>query len=95
MKILTGILCGGLILVSASAFAEDNTTTSSQTTSQPTKTSMNKNWTCTTNASSSDKQADQAADKKMSEQKGSAAKSFAFAEKHCRDCTQITCNANK
>lgn len=86
MKRLTAMLFGSLILSSAIAFA-DNTTN--------TKTSMSSNWICTTNASSSDKKSDQDADKKMSEKAGSAAKSFAFATKHCRDCTQITCNVKK
>lgn len=56
---------------------------------------MGSNWVCTTNASSSEKRADQDADKIMSEKAASAAKSFAFAQKHCRDCTQITCNVKK
>jgi hypothetical protein len=56
---------------------------------------MKSDWVCTTNASSSDVAKDQEADKKMSETAGAAAKSFAFSAKHCRDCTQITCNVKK
>ncbi|KTD71052.1 MULTISPECIES: hypothetical protein [Legionella] len=71
------------------------TGTSSSSTAKSPKTTMGTNWVCTTNASSSEKRADQDADKKMSDHTGSASKSFAFAQKHCRDCTQITCNVKK
>ncbi|HHF7366739.1 TPA: hypothetical protein ACPSKY_001858 [Legionella bozemanae] len=103
MKILLGALFSTLVLFSVTSFAHDETTgtngstsTSANTSSNATpKTSMSSNWVCTTNASSSDKKADQDADKKMSEHAGSATKSFAFAAKHCRDCTQITCDVKK
>ena len=49
-------------------------------------------WICTTNASSSD--ADKEVNKRMAETK-SAATAFAFAKKHCRDCTEITCKVQK
>ena len=52
---------------------------------------LQKNWACTTNASSSEVAADKTADDKMAKTKGSASKSFSYAEKHCRDCTKITC----
>ncbi|WP_454785043.1 hypothetical protein [Legionella sp. WA2024007413] len=54
-------------------------------------TDMNSKWNCTTNASSSDVAADKAADDRMANKQGSAADSFAFAAKNCRDCTKITC----
>lgn len=54
-------------------------------------TDMSTNWICTTNASSSDVADDKTADDKMAKTAGSAADSFDFATKHCRDCTKITC----
>lgn len=54
-------------------------------------TDMSAKWLCTTNASSSDVAADKAADDQMAKEQGSAAKSFEFAAKNCRDCTKITC----
>lgn len=54
-------------------------------------TNLTGHWHCTTNASSSDVEADKLADKEMSEMKKSAADAYAFAAKHCRDCTKITC----
>jgi hypothetical protein len=56
-----------------------------------TATDVNAKWVCTTNASSSDVAEDKAADDKMANTAGAAAESFAFATKHCRDCTKITC----
>jgi hypothetical protein len=53
------------------------------------------NWTCTTNASSSDVKADKAADDKMAKNQRSGAAAFAFAAAHCRDCTKITCEKQK
>ncbi|WP_454784345.1 hypothetical protein [Legionella sp. WA2024007413] len=91
MKILSGLLFSTLVCFSVASFANDEATSSNS----KTKTSMSSNWVCTTNASSSDKKADQDADKRMSEHAGSAAKSFSFAQKHCRDCTQITCDIKK
>jgi hypothetical protein len=80
MKDLLGVLFICSVLISSTAFAVS-------------KTNMNSNWTCTTNASSSDKSADKAADEKMSKHAASAHKSFKFAAKHCRNCTKITCEA--
>ncbi|MBI2787013.1 MAG: hypothetical protein HYX60_12200 [Legionella longbeachae] len=80
MKDLLGVLFVCFILISSTAFATD-------------KTIMKSNWTCSTNASSSDKSSDKAVDKKMSDHAASAKKSFEFATKHCRDCTKITCEA--
>lgn len=57
-------------------------------------TDLNTNWTCTTNASGSDIPADKAADDQMANTKTSAAKAYAFAAEHCRDCTKITCEVN-
>ena len=58
-----------------------------------TKTGLDLNWICTTNASSSDLKAEQAADTKMGKTEKSASGAFAVALKHCRDCTKITCKA--
>lgn len=52
---------------------------------------MNEKWICTTNASSSERTDDKSADDKMANTQGTAAESFAFAAKNCRDCTQIKC----
>jgi hypothetical protein len=52
---------------------------------------LSKNWTCTTNASSSDVAADKTADEQMAKDKIAADKAFAFAAQNCRDCTKITC----
>ncbi|MCE0724574.1 MULTISPECIES: hypothetical protein [Legionella] len=95
MKILSGALFSTLVLFSVTSFANETTGSNGTGSNATPKTSMNSNWVCTTNASSSDKKADQDADKKMSEHAGSAVKSFAFATKHCRDCTQITCDVKK
>lgn len=57
-------------------------------------TSLDTNWTCKTNASSSTVEADKAADKEMSEKTKSAADAFAFAAKNCRDCTEISCEVD-
>lgn len=54
-------------------------------------TDMESKWMCTTNASSSDVAVDKANDELMAKEHGSAAKSFDFAAKNCRDCTKITC----
>lgn len=56
-----------------------------------TKTSIDKNWVCSTNASSSSVAADTAADEQMENSAKSAADAFAFASQNCRDCTKITC----
>ena len=55
------------------------------------KTSLNANWICTTNASSSSLPADNAADDEMAKVAKSAAEAFGFAANNCRDCTNITC----
>lgn len=57
-------------------------------------TDMNTKWVCTTNASSSDVSTDKAADAQAAKTASSATDSFAFAAKHCRDCTKITCEAS-
>lgn len=54
-------------------------------------TDMTSNWVCTTNASSSDVEADKAADKQMADTARAADEAFNFAGQHCRDCTKITC----
>ena len=97
MKILSGLLFTTLVCFSVASFANDEAAGGNATTNSnsKTKTSMSSNWVCTTNASSSDKKTDQDADKRMSEHAGSATKSFSFAQKHCRDCTQITCDIKK
>jgi hypothetical protein len=55
------------------------------------QTNMNEKWICTTNASGSVQADDKSADDKMANTPGTAAESFAFAAKNCRDCTQIKC----
>lgn len=59
------------------------------------QTNMNTKWICTTNASGSVRADDKAADDKMANTQGTAAKSFAFAAKNCRDCTQIKCEVKE
>lgn len=59
-----------------------------------TSTDLTQNWTCTTNASSSDVAADKTADDKMASDKGGVDKAFSFASQNCRDCTKITCEAS-
>lgn len=56
-------------------------------------TDMTTKWICTTNATSSSMAADKEADDQMAKTSGSAADSFAYATKYCRDCTKITCEA--
>lgn len=63
------------------------------TTMAATKTAMDANWICTTNASSSSVEADKAADDKMAKSATTAADAYAFAASNCRDCTKITCEA--
>ena len=58
-----------------------------------TKTALDANWICTTNASSSSVEADKAADDKMAKSATSAADAYALAASNCRDCTKITCEA--
>lgn len=58
-----------------------------------TATDLNTNWVCTTNASSSSKNTDKAADDLMKKQAGSAMNAFSYAAKNCRDCTKIYCKS--
>lgn len=58
-------------------------------------TAMDVNWICTTNASSSDVEADKAADDKMAKTASSALDAFTFASTNCRDCTKITCEVQE
>lgn len=91
-KFLTFILSVALIAFSTITFAnilgEDTKTNGTETVKH---TELNKQWTCTTNASSSDNEQDKTYDKEMGEMKKSAKDAFEFASKHCRDCTKITC----
>ena len=80
MKGISLVLSGFLLLSTTAALAE-------------VKTATDANWICTTNASSSNVQAEQDADKQMSDTKKSAAEAYAFAVMNCRDCTKITCEA--
>ncbi|HAT2159625.1 TPA: hypothetical protein F8R78_07730 [Legionella pneumophila] len=79
---LLSLIGSGLILASATSFAD-------------TKTDMKNNWICTTNASTSEVASEMAADKQMSTTSMSAAKAYAFAVENCRDCTKITCEMQK
>ncbi len=78
MKKITTILLG--LFLGTSVFAASST-------------DMGSKWICTTNASSSDVQADKDADDKMAKQQDSASNAYAFAAQNCRDCTKITCEA--
>lgn len=82
MKLYTLVAGSLLISLSTLSFAAS------------TPTDMSKNWSCTTNASSSDVEADKAADDKMANNKATAADAFSLAAKNCRDCTKITCEVN-
>ncbi|KTD24943.1 Uncharacterised protein [Legionella lansingensis] len=87
MKGALKLVLGGIWLAAtASGFATTTTT--------PSATDLSKNWTCTTNASSSSVASEQEADKKMSETKASANDAFALATANCRDCTKITCEVD-
>ena len=81
MKRISLLLATGLIFAASTSIAV-------------TVTSLDKNWTCSTNASSSSLSADKAADKDMSETPRSAYEAYSMASKNCRDCTKITCEAN-
>lgn len=61
------------------------------TTAYAGNTDLTSNWICTTNASSSDVQADKAADQQMADKAQAIADAFSMASQHCRDCTKITC----
>ncbi|MDP1604234.1 MAG: hypothetical protein Q8M03_13325 [Legionella sp.] len=78
MKILNVITGTCLLALSSLTFAA-------------TASDLTQNWTCTTNASSSDVAADKTADDQMANNKTSADKAFALAAQNCRDCTKITC----
>ncbi len=81
MNRISSLLLGtGFVLIAATGFAGT--------------TSLDGHWTCTTNASSSSVDADKNADNEMSEKAKSASDAFAFASKHCRDCTKITCESD-
>lgn len=80
-RISAGIIGTSLLLIASATMAS-------------TATSLDANWTCKTNASSSSMESDKAADRKMSETAKSAADAYAFASTNCRDCTKITCEAN-
>ena len=54
-------------------------------------TSLESNWNCTTNASSSDLAKDKSADKELASNAKSASDAFSMASTNCRDCTKITC----
>lgn len=56
------------------------------------KTNLDTNWICTTNASSSSIDAEKATDAKMQKATSSAVDAFSFASSNCRDCTKITCS---
>lgn len=60
-----------------------------------TKTNLDSNWICTTNASSSSIDAEKATDAQMAKAASSAVDAFAFASSNCRDCTTITCAVQK
>ena len=77
--ILSLVLGASLVLAFSTGFAKETT-------------SMDSNWTCSTNASSSSVAADKAADKQMKTAK-SASDAFSFASQNCRDCTKITCKS--
>ncbi|RUR09443.1 hypothetical protein ELY15_09260 [Legionella sp. km772] len=79
-KIIGLLIASGFSLMMAGAFADG-------------ATSMDTNWSCTTNASSSSVAEEKSADDQMSNSTKSAADAFAFAAKHCRDCTKITCES--
>lgn len=82
MKMLTVISGTCLLALSSVTFAA-------------TTTDLTKNWSCTTNASSSDVAADKTADDQMANNKISADKAFGMAVQNCRDCTKITCEVNE
>jgi hypothetical protein len=81
-KIMTILVSAGLAFMFSMSFAV-------------TTTSVDANWTCTTNASSSADAAEKAADDQMANTTKSCADAFAFAEKNCRDCTKITCEVKE
>ena len=82
MKMYTVIAGSCLMVLSSLTFAAS-------------PTDLTKDWSCTTNASSSDVAADKTADDQMAKDKTSADKAYAFAAKNCRDCTKITCEVNE
>jgi hypothetical protein len=89
--VLTGFVASAFLFLGSTAFANDTTATTNTNTTNTTKTSMD-HWTCTTNASSAETDADKQADKDMETAK-SAADAFKHAADNCRDCTKITCEA--
>ena len=81
MKNIRNVIVSGFIIVIATSSIA------------ATKTSVDSNWICTTNASTSAVATDIAADDKMTKTAASAADAFRFAAANCRDCTKITCEA--
>jgi hypothetical protein len=83
MKSISSLLiAASLTIIASTSFAAE------------TATDLKSNWTCTTNASSSDSSTDKSADNQMSDKAKSASEAFDFASKNCRDCTKITCETN-
>ncbi|MGQ3888637.1 hypothetical protein ACQUW5_06340 [Legionella sp. CNM-1927-20] len=86
------ILGFSILMAGSVAFASSNNMNTNANNNQVKPTDLHAPvWMCTTNASSSDVQADKMADEKMAQQKMSVEKAFEFAAKNCRDCTKITC----
>lgn len=81
MKISSMLMGVGLAFVFSASFANSTT-------------SLDSNWRCTTNASTSSVASEKAADEQMANNKTSAANAFAMAQKNCRDCNKITCELN-
>lgn len=79
MKRIINLVVAGVFVISAS------------TGIAATKTGLNSQWICTTNASSSSVDSDKMADENMAKTEASAASAFATATANCRDCTKITC----
>ncbi|PJD91539.1 MAG: hypothetical protein CK424_06595 [Legionella sp.] len=57
-----------------------------------TKTILEGNWICTTNASTGTTSADKEADERMKHTTTAISDAFSFASSNCRDCTKITCD---
>jgi hypothetical protein len=82
MKRISSLLIGtSLVFMASSVIAAGST-------------SLDANWTCKTNASSSSNDADKQADKQMSKNAKSASEAFNYAAQNCRNCTKITCETN-
>lgn len=83
------------IIIVSSLYLFASLTFATTATTAVTKTDLNSNWTCTTNASTANSAAEKAADDQMNQNKTGAARAFAFAAENCRDCTKITCEMSK